>query len=106
MAKRKKDENERKAEAQQAQAELAEAPLTEEQQEAVGAGRETGKDRVDKKPAKESKAKGIESGDTPSALALDKVGDAYGDDWKPKDQAAVVEQGEAYAAEKAKHRWG
>lgn len=69
----------------------AEAKLQEEQAEAVGAGRETAKDRVDKKPGKPDKGPGFEN-DTPSALALEKVG-PDGD-------------GEAYQAEKRKHRWG
>ena len=93
MATKKKDENELKAEAQQAQAELAASESTPEQLEEAAAGRSTEKDRFDKKPppAKEAKLKGFDS-PTPSALALEKVG-PDGD-------------GEAYQEEKAKHRWG
>jgi hypothetical protein len=56
-----------------------------------GEGRETAHDRVDKPAPKQEKGEPV-GRDTPSALALEKVG-PDGD-------------GEAYAAEKKKHRWG
>jgi hypothetical protein len=56
-----------------------------------GEGREEAKDRVDKPAPKQEKGEPI-GRDTPSALALEKVG-PDGD-------------GEEYAAEKKKHRWG
>jgi hypothetical protein len=56
-----------------------------------GEGREEAKDRVDKPPAKAEKGEPVGQ-DTPSALALAKVG-PDGD-------------GEEYAVEKKKHRWG
>lgn len=87
----KKTEAEAAAEAQAKQAELAEAPVTKEQAADLGAGRKTGKDRTERKSAKPDKSPGFES-PTPSALALEKVG-PDGD-------------GEAYQAEKRKHRWG
>lgn len=43
--------------------------------------------------------------DTPSGKALQKVGNLDGDVTNT-DNAAVNEHGEAYAAEKKKHRWG
>lgn len=69
-------------------------PVDEEAEaERQGEGRETAKDRVDKPAAKAEKgAKHFGGQDTPSALALAKVG-PDGD-------------GEEYAAEKKKHRWG
>jgi hypothetical protein len=90
-SRKKKDEAEKQAEAQAKQAELAEAPTTKEQAEALGAGRTKAKDRTERKSAKPDKGPGFES-PTPSALALEKVG-PDGD-------------GEAYQAEKRKHRWG
>lgn len=79
------------AKALEDQAELAAASVTKDQAKALGAGRKTDKDRTERSSAKPDKSPGFES-PTPSALALDKVG-PDGD-------------GEAYAAEKAKHRWG
>jgi hypothetical protein len=68
-----------------------EAKLAKEQAEALGAGREEAKDRTERTSAKPDNEPGFES-PTPSALALEKVG-PDGD-------------GEAYQAEKKKHRWG
>jgi hypothetical protein len=81
----------KKAEPQRGDEGFVEPELTDEQVAALGEGRTKEKDRVDKKPAKATKGPGFES-ETPSALALEKVG-ADGD-------------GEAYQAEKRKHRWG
>jgi hypothetical protein len=72
-------------------AEKAEAKLAKEQAEDLGAGREEAKDRTERTSAKPDNEPGFES-PTPSALALEKVG-PDGD-------------GEAYQAEKKKHRWG
>ena len=69
----------------------AEEKLEKEQAEALGAGRVEEHDRVDKPAPKQEKGEPVAQ-DTPSALALAKVG-PDGD-------------GEAYAAEKRKHRWG
>lgn len=43
---------------------------------------------------------------TPSALALAAVGNLDGEDVEPGDVARANEHGEAYQAEKRKHRWG
>lgn len=56
-----------------------------------GDGRNEDKDRTERKSAKPDKSSGFSHDDTPSALALEKVG-PDGD-------------GEAYQAEKRKHRW-
>jgi hypothetical protein len=69
----------------------ADAKLAKEQAEALGEGREEAKDRTERTSAKPDKGPGFESA-TPSGLALEKVG-PDGD-------------GEAYQAEKKKHRWG
>jgi hypothetical protein len=90
-SKKKKSEADLQTEAQEKQAELQQAPVTKEQAEQLGAGRTKAKDRTERKSAKPDKGPGFES-PTPSALALAKVG-PDGD-------------GEAYQAEKAKHRWG
>jgi hypothetical protein len=55
------------------------------------------------------KPKAPEYPDTPSGRALAKVGDLNGEDVDHTDADAVEEaraQGEAYAAEKRKNRWG
>jgi hypothetical protein len=92
MAKTKKQkEAEAQAKAQEKQAELQQAPVTKEQAAQLGEGRNKAKDRTERKSAKPDKSHGFES-PTPSALALEKVG-PDGD-------------GEAYQAEKRKHRWG
>lgn len=44
--------------------------------------------------------------DTPSAKALEKVGEKYDSDYDPADQEAANAQGEAYLAEKLKRRHG
>ena len=85
---------------------FVEPELTDEQRAALGAGRTKEKDRVDKKPAKTDKGHGFESDDTPSALALKKVGNLDGENVKPADVEKANAHGEAYQAEKRKHRWG
>jgi hypothetical protein len=54
----------------------------------------------------EKKAKQEEIPQTPSGLALEKVGNLDGEDVKPADTEKALEHGEAYQAEKKKHRWG
>lgn len=44
--------------------------------------------------------------DTPSGRALEKVGNLDGEDVKPADVEQALAHGEAYQAEKRKHRWG
>jgi hypothetical protein len=44
--------------------------------------------------------------DTPSGRALAAVGDLNGEDVEPGDVEAALAHGEAYQAEKKKHRWG
>ena len=44
--------------------------------------------------------------DTPSGKALAKVGDLNGEDVKPNEVEDANAHGEAYQAEKRKHRWG
>jgi hypothetical protein len=44
--------------------------------------------------------------DTPSGRALEKVGSLDGEDVKPGDEEKALAHGEAYQAEKRKHRWG
>jgi hypothetical protein len=80
-----------KTTAKKTAADKAEAKLAKEQSEDLGAGREEAKDRTERASAKPDNEPGFES-PTPSALALAKVG-PDGD-------------GEAYQAEKKKHRWG
>jgi hypothetical protein len=91
MAAKKKNEADRQTAAEEKQAELQQAPVTKEQAAQLGEGRTKAKDRTERKSAKRDKGPGFES-PTPSALALEKVG-PDGD-------------GEAYQAEKRKHRWG
>ena len=70
----------------------AEAKLEKDRADAVGAGREEAKDRPERESAKPDKGPGFDADGSPSALALAKVGEDG--------------VGEAYAAEKKKHRWG
>jgi hypothetical protein len=91
----------RKTKAQKAA--VAEAKLAKEQAEALGAGREEAKDRTERKSAKPDTGPGYETA-TPSALALEKVGEAP--ELKHDNVAKVLEHGEKYQAEKKKHRWG
>lgn len=70
----------------------AEKKLEQEQAEALGAGRTVEKDRLERESAKDDGKPGFDAAGTPSALALEKVG-PDGD-------------GEEYAAEKKRHRWG
>jgi hypothetical protein len=51
-------------------------------------------------------AKKAEYPDTPSGKALAAVGNLDGEDVKPADVEKANEHGEAYQAEKRKHRWG
>jgi hypothetical protein len=44
--------------------------------------------------------------DTPSGRALAKVGNLDSEDVKPDDVEKALAHGEAYQAEKRKHRWG
>ena len=53
-----------------------------------------------------AKKKAPEYPDTPSGKALQAVGDLNGEDVKPGGEQAALEHGEAYQAEKRKHRWG
>jgi hypothetical protein len=53
-----------------------------------------------------SKKKQPEYPDTPSGRALAAVGNLDGEDVKPGDTEKALEHGEAYQAEKRKHRWG
>ena len=69
-----------------------EAQEQEAAAEHQGEGREEARDRVDKPAPKQAKGEHFGGQDTPSALALAKVGEG-GD-------------GEEYLAEKKKHRWG
>lgn len=55
---------------------------------------------------KTSKPKEPEYPGTPSGKALQKVGNLDGEDVKPGDVEKALEHGEAYQAEKRKHRWG
>jgi hypothetical protein len=54
--------------------------------------------------AKAKSKKKAEYPDTPSGRALAKVGDMNGED--VDDAAKALAHGEAYQAEKRKHRWG
>jgi hypothetical protein len=51
-----------------------------------------------------AKKKKLEYPDTPSGKALTKVGDLNGEE--ADDSERALAHGEAYQAEKAKHRWG
>jgi hypothetical protein len=53
---------------------------------------------------KKAKKAGPEYPDTPSGKALAKVGDLNGED--AADSEKALAHGEAYQAEKRKHRWG
>jgi hypothetical protein len=85
--------------------EAAEAKLAKQQAEAAGAGRAVEKDRTERKSAPADKGPGFET-ETPSALALAKVGNLDGEDVKPDGYEAASKHGERYQAEKKKHRWG
>lgn len=54
----------------------------------------------------DAKKKEPEYPDTPSGKALAAVGNLDGEDVKPEDVAKANAHGEAYQAEKKKHRWG
>lgn len=57
--------------------------------------------------AEQKKAeKKVEYPDTPSGKALAAVGDLNGEDVDPGDVEKALAHGEAYQAEKKKHRWG
>jgi hypothetical protein len=83
----------------------AEAKLEKEQGEALGAGRSEEKDRTERTPAMSDDGPGFES-DTPSAVALAKVGNLDGEDVKHDGYAKANEHGEKYQAAKKKQRWG
>lgn len=55
---------------------------------------------------KKAKAKGPEYPDSASGLALAKVGNLDGENVKPDGYEQAAAHGEAYQAEKKKHRWG
>ena len=54
----------------------------------------------------DAKKKAPEYPDTPSGKALAAVGNLDGEDIKPNEVEAALAHGEAYQAEKKKHRWG
>lgn len=54
----------------------------------------------------EKAAKAPEYPDTPSGKALAAVGNLDGEDVKHDGYEKAAEHGEAYQAEKKKHRWG
>lgn len=57
--------------------------------------------------ADEKKAvKKVEYPDTPSGRALAAVGNIDGEDTQVGEESAALAHGEAYQAEKRKHRWG
>ena len=58
---------------------------------------------ADEKPTSKKK---VEYPDTPSGKALAAVGNIDGEDTKVGEEAAALAHGEAYQAEKRKHRWG
>lgn len=62
---------------------------------------------AEEKKAAAKKAPEADLPDTPSGLALQKVG-AFpaAEEGEPFDAEAANAHGEAYAAEKRKHRWG
>jgi hypothetical protein len=84
-------------------AKASETKLAKEQAEAIGAGREEAKDKAERTSAKPDKGPGYET-DTPSAVALAKVGEAP--ELTHKNVEEVLEHGEKYQAAKKKVRWG
>jgi hypothetical protein len=93
----------RKTKAQQ-EAEAA-AKLTKEQAAALGEGRSEEKDKAERESTKPDDNPGFES-ETPSAVALAKVGNLDGEDVKHDGYEKANEHGEKYQAAKKKQRWG
>jgi hypothetical protein len=61
---------------------------------------------AEEKAQKKAKAEVAEVPDTPSALALEEVGNLDGEDVKPNEVEKAAEHGEKYQAAKKKHKWG